>query len=127
MNDNIPLFTLNLNWDTALSQVTSALEKGGLQVLRSFDLRAARAVYTDYSCPHHGTAGCDCQLVVLLVYEENQPPVTLVAQGYDQQSSFFLVDVPSVKPSPRLGAAIRGLFHSRNLAKLYQHDGSHAA
>ena len=35
---------------------------------------------------------CDCQMVVMLVYKENQNPITLVVHGQDQMSWFTLVN-----------------------------------
>lgn len=37
---------------------------------------------------------CDCQMVVLLVYQQENPPVTLVAHGHDSHTSIILVETP---------------------------------
>jgi hypothetical protein len=42
----------------------------GVRLERSFDLRTALHDQPDCPCPHHGTAQCTCQYVVLLAYEE---------------------------------------------------------
>ena len=54
--------------EAAAQAVTEALTRRGFRVVRSFDLRSAMAAHADCECPHHGTAQCTCQFVVLLVY-----------------------------------------------------------
>lgn len=66
--------------------LTHALNKAGLQVIRSFDLQSAREVHMSCVCPHHGTMVCDCQLIVLLVYIQTGEPHTLIVHGRDGMS-----------------------------------------
>lgn len=65
----------------ALSAVIAALERHGLTVVRSFDLRSALTTGAGCSCPDHGTDACQCQYAVLLVYDPGQaagqPPATV--------------------------------------------------
>jgi hypothetical protein len=70
------------------------LTADGMQVIRSFDLQTARAAHVDCECPHHGKDECDCQLVVMLVYDDQGTPITLVAHGKDNKTHFALVDPP---------------------------------
>jgi hypothetical protein len=89
------LMPLGLDCEIAVEAATSRLERLGLQVLRSFDLSTAACVSDpDMPCPHHGSAPCDCHLVVLLVYGEGGPPVSVVAHGHDQQTWFSVVEDP---------------------------------
>ncbi|MFQ5401581.1 MAG: hypothetical protein ACE5E7_18540 [Anaerolineae bacterium] len=97
-----PLFTTLGRGDTAVNRAIKILQQAGYQVMRSFDLNAARATHADCSCPHHGTALCDCQMVVLLVYGESGPPVTLTAHSRDGRTQFALVDDPAQRPSSNL-------------------------
>jgi hypothetical protein len=90
----------------AIARATQALTAAGLRVMRSFDLQVARSVHIECTCPYHGTDQCNCQMVVLLVYEQNKPPLTLVAHGHDGQTHFALVDSPSQRPDARLVADI---------------------
>ena len=92
MVQETPLFSLQLEWETALNRTISSLEESGLQVVRSFDLGVARSVHVNCACPHHGTEQCDCQLVVLLIYHQQNPPSTLVIHGHDGRVNFILVD-----------------------------------
>jgi nitrous oxide reductase accessory protein NosL len=89
------LMPLGLDCEIAVEAATSRLGRLGLRVLRSFDLSTAACVSDpDMPCPHHGTSPCDCQLVVLLVYGEGGPPVSVVAHGHDQQTWFSVVEEP---------------------------------
>lgn len=86
----------------AVEQSIRRLEQFGLQVMRSFDLSMARAAHVGCTCPHHGTDQCDCQMVMLLVYGQEQTPATLVVHGHDGYTQFAMVDTPQQKPSPHL-------------------------
>lgn len=72
--------------DEVVASLTETLEQGGLHVYRSFDLRTARSAGGGCTCPHHGTAECDCQMVVLLIYGPEAQPSTLVLHGHDQHT-----------------------------------------
>lgn len=90
----------------AIAQATQALTAAGLRVVRSFDLQVARSVHVECACPHHGKTQCSCQMVVLLVYQDEKPPLTLVAHGHDGQTHFALADSPSQHPDARLVTGI---------------------
>lgn len=83
--------------DEASSWVTGRLEDAALRVYRSFDLRSARNVSSTCACPDHGTEACDCQMVVLLVYGEQEIPATLVLHGHQGQTWMVLVEVPDAE------------------------------
>lgn len=107
MYQSTPLLTLSTDWQTAIAWAIAQLDRAGLQVRRSFDLLAARAAHLDCSCPYHGTELCDCQMVVLLVYDQRNPPATLVAHSRDGRTQLALVEVPQQRLDPMLQAAIR--------------------
>jgi hypothetical protein len=71
--------SIPLEWEAAVAQIIRRLKAEGLQVIRSFDLKTARMAHAECTCPHHGTEQCDCQMVVLLVYEGTGQPITMVA------------------------------------------------
>jgi len=96
------ILTLQADSQTAIEQSMQRLNLAGLQVVRSFDLKAARAAHVGCTCPHHGTDQCDCQMVVLLVYAQDGPPATLVVHGHDGKTQFALVDTPEQRPAPEL-------------------------
>jgi hypothetical protein len=78
-----------------------------LRVFRTFDLQLVRRAQVNCPCPHHGTAQCNCQMVVLLVYDGRSEFVSLVVHGHSGQTWFSIVDTPQQRADPRLEAAIR--------------------
>lgn len=94
MSRETHFLTLNLDSKMAVERMLDRLSADGLRVMRSFDLQAARSAHVDCTCPHHGDEECDCQLVVLLVYEDQGSPLTLVAHSKDNKTHFALVDHP---------------------------------
>jgi hypothetical protein len=112
MNDSL---LLDCNGETAAQAATEALTRRGLRVVRSFDLRSAMAAHADCECPHHGTAKCTCQFVVLLVYGDpsTEPalnlskgsggaPVVITAHSRDAQAQVQVVRDANARPDPRL-------------------------
>jgi len=105
--------TIDVDCQIAAAWVTYRLEQLGLRVLRSFDLRTAACVSNPKDpCPHHGTRPCNCQMIVLLVYGQDGPPLSLVAHGYDQQTGFYLVDDPAHPIEPETHALLLRAFDS---------------
>jgi hypothetical protein len=96
------IIPLQTDSQSAIEQLLRKLNLAGLQVVRSFDLKVARAAHVGCSCPHHGTEQCDCQMVVLLVYDQDGPPATLVIHGYDGQTQIALVDTSEQRPASQL-------------------------
>jgi hypothetical protein len=93
--------------EAAVRHVTAALAERGLQVMRTFDLRAALAAgqHGECACPHHGTEQCDCQYIVLLIYGDGalREPATAVLHSQGGQT---LIEVlPAGRPL-RLSNAI---------------------
>jgi hypothetical protein len=68
------------------------LIQGGLQVLRTFDFEGARGVDTSCTCTCHGTDRCDCQVVILLVYDKDGQPLSLMVHGHDGKTWVNLVE-----------------------------------
>lgn len=95
MNQTTKLLSLNLNSEAAVERIMDRFKKDGLQVIRSFDLQSAKAAHVDCSCPRHATNDCNCQLVVMLVYDRLGTMVTLVAHSNDEQTHFVLVEFPN--------------------------------
>ena len=79
-------FTVNVPCDEIAVPVRQALGDAGFRVEQSFDLRSALNLIPNCACPHHGTALCDCEYSVMLVYgPASSAPVTLVTHGHDDQ------------------------------------------
>jgi hypothetical protein len=88
---------------TGVGRVTETLRAAGFRVQRSFDLRSVlEATLPDCGCPHHGTAACDCQYAVLLVYAEHGTPTTLVVHGRDGRFWLLFAEHPTYRPNPML-------------------------
>ena len=106
MNQNVQLVTMQVNCDEATAQAVQLLSSVDLQVVRSFDLRSARMAHAECTCPHHGTAQCTCQFVVLLVYGQGGAPMSLVVHGHDGKTWLSLVDTPQQPADMKLAAKI---------------------
>jgi len=93
--------------DEAVRWLQARLLQMGLRALRTFDLHDARLGAADCPCPHHGTDNCDCQMVVLLVYEAEVAPVTLVLHGNAHDSWISVIDRPEQRAAPATVAAVQ--------------------
>jgi hypothetical protein len=76
-----PFLSIDSACDRALQMTKTRLSQAGLTAVQTFNLHTARLAFHDCSCPNHGTAACDCQLIVLLVYGEVVEPATLILHG----------------------------------------------
>ncbi len=93
---------LNYVGDKAVARVIQGLNESGLQVLVSFDSHHVRESISPAPCPHHGTAGCDCHVAILLVYDEDKKPATLLAHGQDGETWISLVSTLGQRSSVNL-------------------------
>lgn len=94
MSQESYLSTLNIDGKKAVERVSDHLTKDGMQVIRSFDLQTAKSSHKNCTCPHHGDAKCDCQLVVLLVYDDQGSLLKVIAHSKDHNTHFALIDPP---------------------------------
>ncbi len=106
MIENVQLLSLKQACEEATAKAVELLSGSGLRIVRSFDLQSARSAHVECTCPHHGTAQCTCQFVVLLVYGHIGAPVTLVAHGQDGYTWFSMVDSPRQPADSQLRATI---------------------
>lgn len=79
-----PILAVNQACACTVTQVTEQFKSAGYAVIQSFDLRSAMDTDTR----------CNCQLVVLLIYGKDGPPVTIILDGNDQSTSIFLENEP---------------------------------
>ena len=91
MNKPAPFLILKKDCREAIDWFSRQLDPAGLRVVKTFDFQTARAIHTDCPCPQHGTDRCDCQMVVLLVYEAGYPPASISVHGRDGITWFLLV------------------------------------
>jgi hypothetical protein len=94
MPPNPPFVVLNKPCDKAVAWAVQMLEQNGFRPVQTFDLQTARLAHADCPCPHHGTAHCTCQMVVLLVYQGNNLPATMIIHGNTEASWFYIVNTP---------------------------------
>ncbi len=120
MIDNHPFLTIIQSNDEAISWATRRLNRVGLNVMRTFDLQVARNANTECPCPHHGSDQCDCQMVVLLVYGDDNQPISMVTHSFDGRTWFSLVDSPQQHADPRLEAAIVKALITPNIASFQE-------
>jgi len=99
---NSPFVIFQKNCDEAVLWAVHKLEFAGFRAMRTFDLQAARHAHLECACPHHGTAECDCQMVVVLIYQANNPPASLLIHSSGEASSFFLVNTPQQSIPPTM-------------------------
>lgn len=104
MNESI---VFNFDSETATQAALAALARHRLYVMRSFDLRSALQSQGGCECPHHGTAQCNCQFVVLLVYGEATAPAVVTLHSCDNQAEARIVHDATTIPDPRLADEVR--------------------
>lgn len=115
MSQNINLNTFATSHEVALTWINQQLSELGLVVKSSFDLQTAKSVHTDCICPHHGTSQCDCQMVVLLIYAEDEPPVSLVVHSQDRYTYLSMMSMPSVNGDDTLAGKIFNALRYHNI------------
>jgi hypothetical protein len=106
MSQTTKLLTVSLDSEAAVAKVIQHLSEDGLQVVRSFDLKTARSAHQHCVCNYHGTEQCDCQMIVLLVYEGQGQPLTMVVHSRNSQTQIEMVDTPQQRPGWHLKATI---------------------
>lgn len=79
-----PILVVNQACSCTVTQVTYQLSTAGYAVVQSFNLLSALAKHSK----------CLCQIVVLLVYEQDGPPATIILDGDDLSTSIFLENEP---------------------------------
>ncbi len=126
MSENTPFLKLEQPCGVAVDWLAAQVSRAGLSVMRTFDLQVARHAQAVCPCPHHGTDQCDCQMVVLLVYQVGPQPIALMAHGYSGQTWFSVVDTPQQRADPRLEAIIRHLVERPVLHPINLDNKAHA-
>jgi len=112
MNESL---VFNFDSETSTKAAIAALAWHGLYAVRSFDLRSALDAHGGCECPHHGTAQCNCQFVVLLIYHERPlggevslqdrhavEPLVLTMHSRDTVTDARIVHDATTIPEPHL-------------------------
>ncbi len=113
MSALIPFLALDQTCGQVQAWVNRQLTYAGFRVAQTFDLQVARLAHPDCPCPHHGTGNCDCQMLVLLIYQKKGNPVTLVLHGQDGRTWLSLVNPTGQRANPHLEATIRRILTPR--------------
>jgi len=107
MSALIPFLTLDQTCEQVLALINQWLTNAGFRVVQTFDLQVARLAHQGCTCPHHGTDDCNCQMVVLLIYQKKGDPVTLVIHGQEDKSWLSLVSSDGKRIDQRFETAIQ--------------------
>jgi hypothetical protein len=108
------LLTVQADAQVVVDLIADALNKASLQVVQSFDLQVAKAAHTHCSCPHHGSDKCDCQMIMLLVYDRDGQPATLVAHGQDGKTHLGMINNSNPRHSACLIDTILNIFSNNS-------------
>lgn len=98
----VPLVILKNDYKNILQEVINLLENEGLRIITSFDSQTTRRDKTSVFCPHHGTAVCNYHIIIMLVYETDGYPATLIVYGQDDEYWISLTFPPGLRPSASL-------------------------
>ncbi|HET9913432.1 MAG TPA: hypothetical protein VFQ13_16170 [Anaerolineales bacterium] len=110
----LPFLTLNETSEKVQAWVSEELTSAGFRVVPTFNLKIARLAHPDCSCPYHGTDDCNCQMVVLLVYDEQGDPVTLVIHGQKDQAWLSLATPMETGSWHSLESSVRNVLVPRH-------------
>jgi hypothetical protein len=86
---------LHAPWQTVTGNLTRTLQRQGFEALKSFDLQMARKSMTSNEaipCPHHGTAACTCQYLVLQITRRGRIFTSIVVHGHDRVTNVSMPD-----------------------------------
>lgn len=108
---------INAAYENAVCELTQTLTQAGLQAIRTFDLRSARE--HNGICAHHGVAPCDCELTILMVYNNGSDCLTLTVHKCDGQVWLSLVHDPQQSEYSKLEATVTQLIAVSNLRVIY--------
>lgn len=112
MSALLPFLSLDQTCDKTQTWAVQELTGAGLRVVQTFDLNVARLAHPDCTCPNHGTEVCNCQMIVLLVYQKKGDPVTLVIHGQESKSWLSFAFSDKRNASQRIETTIRRALRS---------------
>jgi hypothetical protein len=116
MNQIDSLFSLRLETNVLRNLIVEMLESAGLRVICSFDLQAACSSFEANICPDHGEQPCDCQMMVLLVYENGSSPLSLVMHSHNGRAQVGIREDES-ETNRALESLVRRLLDTSRVVK----------
>jgi hypothetical protein len=114
MSALLPFLALDQTSEKVQALVSAKLTGAGLRVVPTFNLKIARLAHPDCSCPYHGTDDCNCQMVVLLVYDKQDDPVTLVIHGQGDKAWLSFATPVETRSRYSLESSIRNMLVPRH-------------
>ena len=87
-----PLAIIGTQCSFLRTLLTNALEKAGLWVVQSFNMKISLGLQENCCCSTLYANECTCELVVLLVYPKIGNPATLVLDGREGKTFIFVTD-----------------------------------
>jgi len=87
-----PFINVKQDCESVVAQVTAALKSSGYFVMQSFDLHTATHSQSGCAC---APDACICQMVILLVYDQDGLPATLLFASQASITSVYIVDSPT--------------------------------
>ena len=103
---NLPLTIMYMDCDSAVRQATTTMRTAGYLVVKSFDLHSAVPTQCGCNC---NPCSCSCQMVVLMIYAQEGPPVTLIFDSDGSQTNVNLVNNPQQSAHPGWFASLTQL------------------
>ena len=82
--------------ELAIGAAVSTWIAEGFRVVRSSAIDGACASFSHNTCPHTGKSPCECLVVVLFVSRNGDRPVTVVAHGHEDATTFCLLEQSQV-------------------------------
>jgi hypothetical protein len=113
MSALMPFLAFDQTCGQVLAWVNRQVAGAGFRAVQTFDLQVARLAHPDCPCPHHGTDDCNCQMIVLLIYQKKGDPVTLVIHGQDDRTWLSLVNPTGQRSNQHLEMLVRRVITSR--------------
>ena len=107
MSALLPFSALDQTCEQVQVWANQRLTDAGFRVVQTFDLHVARQAHSDCPCPHHGTDDCNCQMVVLLIYQKKGDPVTLVIHGQDGRTWLSVANPTGQRTNQHLEVLVR--------------------
>lgn len=87
-------YKLKADWQTARPKITESLGAAGYRIFQSFGLKFSEFEF-DHRCSHHASEDCDCEIIVLLLYSNNYPIITILGHCTNGILEFGLGDCPT--------------------------------
>lgn len=114
MSTLFPFLVLDQTCEQVQAWVNGKLTSAGFRVVQTFDLQVARLAHPDCPCPHHRSDGCDCQMIVLLVYGKQDDPATLILHGQGGKTWLTLATPVETRSRQYLESSVRNTLISRH-------------